>query len=239
MSSIKVVIVDDERPARKELIFLLKPYLEIVVIGEADNIKDAIELIKTTKPDAVFLDIQLSGENGFDLLKMIPVNFKVIFVTAYNEFAIKAFDVNASDYLLKPVDPARLDLSIKRLLQSPTFEKHANIKRFEYNDSIYVKHNNCSAGFVEISSIIAITSVGNHSKLEVIDGTSYIVLKTLKQWIEELPENLFIRIHRSTIINIKYIIKIDNYSKSHHMVHMKHMKAPFEVSRSCFKNLKK
>lgn len=238
MSNINVIIVDDERPARKELIFLLKDIPEIIVQGDTDNITDAITLITAKKPDLVFLDIQLSGENGFDLLKKIPVDFKVIFVTAYDEYAIKAFDVNATDYLLKPVDPKRLELALKRIMDVPSND-NSEVTKFEYDDSIYVKQDNCTARFIEINSIIAISSLANHSKLETVDGDTFVILKTLKQWEAELPDAFFIRIHRSTIVNIKFIVNISSYSKTHHRVQMKNIKTPFEVSRSRFKKLKK
>jgi len=238
MNNLNVIIVDDERPARKELFFLLKDKTEITVVGEADNIQDAISLIRDKKPDLVFLDIQLAGENGFDLLQKVEVNFKVIFVTAYEEFAIRAFDVNASDYLLKPVDPARLELSLKRI-SSSSVSNDVETKKFDYTDSIYVKLNNSSARFVEINKIIAITSIGNHSKLKTPDGNSYLILKTLKQWEIELPPAFFIRIHRSTIVNLKFIINVENYSKTYHQVRMKHIETPYEVSRNCLKNLKR
>ncbi len=238
MKEIKAIIVDDERPARKELIFLLKDIPEIIIQADVDNIRDAITIISSEKPDLVFLDIQLAGENGFDLLKKIPVTFKVIFVTAFNEYAIKAFEVNATDYLLKPVDPIRLEIALKRILDD-TPQNNETAKRFEYDDSIYVKQNNCTARFIEINTIIAITSVGNYSKIETLDGNTYIILKTLKQWESELPESYFIRIHRSTIVNLKFINKIETYSKTYHQVLMKHIETPFEVSRNCFKNLKK
>ncbi|MCF8381453.1 MAG: LytTR family DNA-binding domain-containing protein [Bacteroidales bacterium] len=238
MNPLNAIIIDDERPARKELFFLLKDFPEINIIGDTDNLKDAIELITSKKPDLVFLDIQLSGENGFDLLEKVCVDFKIIFVTAYDEFAIKAFDVNASDYLLKPVDPKRLKLALKRIFENPSDEK-ALIKKFDYNDLIYLQQNNCTARFVEINNIIAITSVGNHSKILTTNRKSYIILKTLKQWIEELPSAFFIRIHRSTIVNIKYIEKVENYSKALHQVYLKQLDTPFEVSRNCLKELKK
>jgi len=232
------IIVDDERPARKELGILLKKISDINVVGEADNIKDAIELIEAKKPDLVFLDIQLSGETGFDLLEKVCVDFKIIFVTAYDEYAIKAFDVNASDYLLKPVDPKRLEISLKRIMDE-TDNLQLKEKKFDYNDSVYVKQNNCTARFIEINTIVAITSVGNHSKISTLDGRCYIILKTLKQWEEELPDSFFIRIHRSTIINIKHITKIDNYLRAHYHVYLMKIDTPFEVSRNCYKNLKK
>lgn len=238
MKEIKAIIIDDERPARKELIFLLKDIPEIIIQADVDNIRDAITIISTEKPDLVFLDIQLAGENGFDLLKKIPVNFKVIFVTAFDEYAIKAFEVNATDYLLKPVDPKRLQIALKRIINDSP-HKDSIVKKFDYSDSIFVKQNNSTARFIEINTIIAITSVGNYSRIETKDGNTYIVLKTLKQWEAELPEMFFIRIHRATIVNIKFINKIETYSKTYHQVLMKNIETPFEVSRNCFKNLKK
>src|SRR3989339_1535982 len=114
MTNIKALIVDDERLARVSLRKLLEPYPYIEIAGEADSCENAIELIDLHKPKLIFLDIQLSGETGFDLLEIIDNSIKIIFVTAFDEFAIRAFDVNAIDYLLKPVNPERLKVSIER-----------------------------------------------------------------------------------------------------------------------------
>jgi two-component system LytT family response regulator len=233
----KVLIVDDERSARKELIFLLKPFPEINVVGEADNIDDAVSIIINKKPDIVFLDIQLTGENGFDLLKRVAVDFKVIFITAFNNYAIRAFDVNAADYLLKPVDPARLEISLKKLFNKSE-NNYSGVKKFNYSDSIYVKLNNHTAKFVELSTIVVITSVGNYSKLKTADNQNYLVLKTLKQWEKDLPSDYFIRIHRSTIVNIKYVTKIETYSDIYHTAYLQKIDEPFEISRECFKNIR-
>lgn len=238
MSKIHAIIVDDERPARKELTFLLNAIPEVSILGEADTIKSAITLIQQHKPDILFLDIQLAGENGFDLLKQIEVDFNVIFVTAYDEYAIKAFDANATDYLLKPVDPLRLEISIQRVLGNIKAPK-PTLKKFDYGDSIYVKLNNSTARFIEVKSIVAISAVGNYTRLQITDGQSHLVLKTLKRWEEELSETSFIRIHRATLVNLKYIHKINSYSKSLYQVYMQHIDEPFEVSRNCYKNLKK
>ncbi len=113
-----IIIIDDERLARKDLVFLLKDIPGVVVQGEAGNIMDAVELISAKKPDLLLLDIHLSRENGFDLLKKIPANIKVIFVTAYAEYALKAFEVNAMAFLLKPVDPKRLDLAMRKIMDN-------------------------------------------------------------------------------------------------------------------------
>lgn len=237
MRILKSIIIDDERPARKELIFLLKDIPGVEVIGEADNIARSIALIEKLKPDLLFLDIQLAGENGFDLLEKVCVDFKIIFVTAYDEFAIKAFEVNASDYLLKPVDPVRLEKALDRIGGKSGAGEPAK-KQYSYQDSIYLRQTNCTARFVEISTIISIISVGNHSRISTLGGHRYIILKTLKQWEEELPD-LFIRIHRSTIVNIKHVIRIENYSKGHNRLFLNQTDLPLEVSRNCFKNLKK
>jgi two-component system, LytTR family, response regulator len=232
------VIVDDERAARRELIFLLGSFPEIIIIGEADNLDNAVTIISEKHPDIVFLDIQLTGENGFDLLTRVTVNFKIIFVTAFNEYALRAFDVNAFDYLMKPVDPERLAQSLSKLFineETTTPET----KKISYNDTIYLKLNNHTSKFVELSSIIAITSIGNYSRLETTFGNKYLVLKTLKQWKKELPDNYFIGIHRSTIVNIRYITKIETYSKIYHRAYMQNIAEPFDISRICFKNIRK
>lgn len=238
MNKKSALIVDDERSARKELIFLLKSFPEIDVIGEAENIDEAVSIIAKKKPDIVFLDIQLAGEEGFDLLQRVAVKFKVVFVTAYSEYAIKAFEVNATDYLLKPVDPVRLELSLKRIFSTPD-ENASEKKKFDYADSIYLKLNNHTAKFIELSSIVVITSVGNYSRIETLGGNSFLVLKTIKQWRDDLPSNYFIRIHRATIVNVKHVNKIENYSKTYHRAYLKNFEQPFDISRSCFKNFKK
>jgi two-component system, LytTR family, response regulator len=237
MKVLKSIIIDDERPARKELVFMLKDIPGIELVGEADCIQKAIELINRLKPDLVFLDIQLSGENGFDLLEKVCVDFKIVFVTAYDQYAMKAFEVNASDYLLKPVDPVRLDKTIDRI-RGGSVGPQPDQKKYDYQDSIYLKQSNCTARFVEIGTIIAITSVGNHSSISTLGGYRYIILKTLKQWERELPD-AFIRVHRSTIVNMKHIARIDNYSRGRHKVFLKQLDIPFEVSRNCFKELRR
>jgi two-component system LytT family response regulator len=237
MRSLNAIVIDDERPARRELIFLLKDFPDIAVIGEADSIATATALIEKNRPDLVFLDIQLAGENGFDLLEKVCVNFQIIFVTAYDQFAIKAFDINASDYLLKPVDPQRLKKAIERICNKSDENKPAN-KKYGIDDTIYLKQTNCTSRFVEINSIIAITSVGNHSRISTNGGQKYIILKTLKKWESELPD-AFIRIHRATIVNKNEISRIDNYSKGRHQVYLNQIDDPFVVSRNCFKELKR
>ena len=124
----KALIVDDERLARVNLKRLLESYPDIEIAGEADSCASAVEAINLHQPELIFLDIQLGGETGFDLLEMIDHPVSIIFVTAYDEYAIRAFEVNASDYLLKPVSPERLKLSVDRILEEKNVKNEKNEK---------------------------------------------------------------------------------------------------------------
>jgi two-component system, LytTR family, response regulator len=237
MTNLRAIIVDDERLARVNLKKLLAPHPEIEIAGEAGSCKGAIELISLYKPQLIFLDIQLSGETGFDLLEIIDNSIKIIFVTAYDEYAIRAFEVNAIDYLLKPVNPERLKVAIERVISREKIQKSA-AKSYEYTDSIFVRLNNYSSRFIKISSITFIEPVGNYSKIVTSEGKHCLVLKTLKQWQEELPDNNFVRIHRSSIVNIEHVDHIEKKSNAHQKAFLKNFSEPLEVSRRFAKNLK-
>jgi two-component system, LytTR family, response regulator len=237
MTNIKAIIVDDERLARVNLKKLLLAHPEIEIVGEASSCENTVDLINQNKPQLIFLDIQLSGETGFDLLELIDNSIKIVFVTAYDEYAMRAFEVNAIDYLLKPVNPERLRLSIERVINRGNIQKSEE-RNYEYTDSIYVKLNNYSSRFIKISSISFIEPVGNYSKIVTIEGKHCLVLKTLKQWQEELPDNNFVRIHRSSIVNIEHVERIEKRSNTPHRAFLKNISEPLEVSRRNAKKLK-
>jgi two-component system LytT family response regulator len=237
MTNLKAIIVDDERLARVNLKKLLEPHPTIEIVGEAGSCDNAYKLINLYKPQLVFLDIQLSGETGFDLLELIDNSIKIIFVTAYDEYAIRAFEVNAIDYLLKPINPERLKVAVERVMNSEKRQKSEE-KSYEYSDSIYVKLNNYASRFIKISSITFIEPVGNYSKIVTTEGRHCLVLKTLKQWQEELPDNNFVRIHRSSIVNIEHVERIEKKSNTCHRAYLKNVPEPLEVSRRYAKNLK-
>jgi two-component system, LytTR family, response regulator len=233
---VKAIIVDDERLARVNLKKLLENRPEIEIAGEASSCNAALDLINTHKPQVIFLDIQLNGETGFDLLAATGKSQKVIFVTAYDDFAIRAFEVNAVDYLLKPVNPVRLEESLERLKANKDEQSNQG-HVFDYSDSIYVQLNNYTHRFITISSIAYIEPIGNYSRIVTIDGKHYLVLKTLKQWEEELPVTNFRRIHRSSIINIAYLEKIEKRTDSH-KAFLKNIPEPLEISRRYARRLK-
>lgn len=236
MRNINTIIVDDEELARYELHYMLKSYPEINVVGEADTVDSTIQLIKEKKPDLIFLDIQLGNETGFELFNKLDIKACVVFVTAYDEYAIRAFDVNALDYLLKPVNSKRLKETIKRYCESNFNNK--NIGSFDYNDRIFIKTNH-TLKFVELSSMLCICANGDYSIIHKIDGQDIITLKTLKSWASILPESHFVRIHRSIIINKTYIENIDHQLNNSYQIRLKNFSNPLPISKRYAVQLKK
>lgn len=223
------IIIDDERLARRELRSVLSDFPEIAIIGEAENLTEGINLIRTNKPDVVFLDIQLQNENGFDLLEKIEKDFKLIFVTAFDEFAIRAFEINAIDYLLKPVNPERLAKTLERLLESE--EKTENsFRKLEYADRLFIEIGERSK-FLKISSIKCICADGDYTHIFTDDGKKHLVTKPLKEWEERLPDKYFVRIHRSTIVNLEFIEKVETWFSRTYQIFLQDLKEPLTVSR--------
>jgi two-component system, LytTR family, response regulator len=226
MKQYKAIIIDDERLAREELKILLKDINDIEIVGEADNIEKSITEIQNKNPDIIFLDIQLGKETGFELLEKISGNFKTIFVTAYNDYAIKAFEVNALDYLLKPVNPDRLNLTLDRIRNNISDSP----KNLDYDDSIYVK-SNLTSMFVRINTVTCICAEGDYTSIFTNYGKRHVVLETIKNWEKRLPEKHFYKVHRSTIVNQNYIEKIVNLENKTSRVYLNHREEPIEMSR--------
>ncbi len=225
----KVLIVDDERLARKDIRNKLTKYENIEIIAEAEDVQTAVDEIKRCAPDVIFLDIQMPGCNGFELLEKISPDIKIIFITAYDEYAIRAFEVNALDYLLKPIEPERLDQSIKRLGESVP-NKELTGKTLNYSDHLLLTLEN-HLQFLKIDTIIYITACGNYSEIFTSNQKKSLTLKSLKEWENRLPVNSFCRIHRSTIINIHFIGRIEDWVNYSYRVYLKNISEPFVLSR--------
>jgi two-component system LytT family response regulator len=223
------IIVDDERLARKDLRSLLTEYDSIEIVGEADSVASAKQLIDETDPDLIFLDIQMPGESGFDLLEKADVEAKVIFVTAFDEYAIRAFEVDAIDYLLKPVNPDRLRNAIERLEREAP-NRYERRKKLEYDGALLLTINN-HLKFVRVSSILSVQAAGDYSELTLREGKKGLVLKSMLEWEDRLPENHFCRIHRSAIINVEYIDRIEEWFKNSYRVHLRGVDTPILMSR--------
>ncbi len=227
--SLSSIIVDDERLAREELRRLLSPYPAISITGEADSVKTAVQEIKIKQPDILFLDIQLAGESGFDVLTKLQATFDVVFVTAYDKYAIRAFDVNAIDYLLKPVNPRRLDKTIHKLMEDRD-KTEVSPASFCYEDSVFIKTSR-SYQFVRIDQIVCIVAEGDYSRVVLSDGDDIITLKSMKAWEACLPESAFCRIHRSTLLNLHYIQRIEPWFSGAYKIHSNACKEELILSR--------
>lgn len=210
----KAVIIDDERLARNELKKLLQDFPEIEVIGEAANANEGIEKIETLSPDLIFLDIQMPGKTGFDMLCELERSPHVIFTTAYDEFALKAFEVNALDYLMKPVEPKRLADALHKLQQSEEKEIAASLTgvnrgMLSENDQVFVKDGE-RCWFVKLTEVRLFESVGNYAKV-FFAGNKPLILKSLNALEERLDEKVFFRANRKHIVNLRMIDKVEPY----------------------------
>jgi two-component system, LytTR family, response regulator len=220
----KALIIDDERLARNELKKLLADFSEIEVIGEAANADEGIEKIDSLIPDLIFLDIQMPGKTGFDMLQELDRAPHVIFTTAYDEFALKAFEVNALDYLMKPVEPKRLKDALQKLQQAEEKEAAASLASsfrgmLSENDQVFVKDGE-RCWFVKLGEVRLFESVGNYAKV-FFGNNKPLILKSLNALEERLDEKVFFRANRKHIINLHMIEKVEPFFNGGLMLDLK------------------
>lgn len=217
---IKTLIIDDERLAREGLKSLLKEFPEVDVIGEAANVDEALEMIDKLKPQLLFLDIQMPEKSGFDLLEELIETPIVIFTTAFNEFATKAFDVNALDYLMKPVQSQRLREAIsKAKKQLIDLEQNKGRGYLGSEDQVFIRDGE-KCWFVKLSDVKMIESAGNYAKVH-FDKYQPLIHRTLNALDERLSKQVFFRANRQQIINLSYIEKIEPFFNSGFLIYLK------------------
>ncbi len=216
---LKAIIVDDEESARNILYNLLQPYkTDIEIMALCENVESAVDVIKKHQPNVVFLDIEMPNYSGLELVSFFEnINFEIIFVTAYNHFAVKAFELSAFDYLLKPIELARLDTSIKNFIQKANKEKDAlNYQILKESLSgkmaqkmiVNVQGNQKT---LALSDIIAIEANEAYTVIYDINKQQYTMSKNLKHFETLFAENnYFFRVHKSWIVNSQYILHISN-----------------------------
>ncbi len=221
---ITAIIIDDERLARNELKKLLEQHTEIQIIDEASGVDEGVEKIELARPDLIFLDIQMPGKTGFDLLGELEKAPKVIFTTAFDEFALKAFEVNALDYLLKPIDPNRLSDAIQKLQTELALEQASLLGGsvrgpLTEADQVFVKDGE-KCWFVKLAEIRLFESVGNYAKV-YFSTHKPLILKSLNALEDRLDEHVFFRANRKHIINLNWIEKIEPYFNGGLLVELK------------------
>ena len=206
MKTFRTIIIDDERLAREEVKRALKSYSEFEIIGEASHVDEAKKMIEEALPDIIFLDIHMPGKSGFDLLEELTTVPEVVFTTAYDKYAVKAFDLNALDYLVKPlrnerfaktIDKVRTELAEKAKIQTEILPMH---------QKIFIKDGE-KCHFIPLTEIYFIESLENYARL-YFGNQKAMIKRSLNLLAEKLDPKVFFRINRSQIINTQYIKEI-------------------------------
>jgi two-component system LytT family response regulator len=264
---LRAVVIDDERLARRELRALLRAHDAIEVVGEAASATEALELVARLRPDVLFLDVQLNPGTGFDLIERLDHPARIVFVTAFDAFALRAFEVNALDYLLKPINPQRLAQAVERLapgadvaagaahaagahgvaagagsasvptptpahgrLHTSMADAVAPPPRLTFDDRLFVEAHGRSR-FLPVSSVVRITAEGDYSQIHSSDGVRWLVLKSLREWEQRLPPQHFARIHRSMIVNLACVERLESAFSRGYLVYLRGMSSPVPMSR--------
>ena len=203
----RALLVDDERLARAELTRLLDKFPEIEIVSEASNGEEAIELIEEHKPDLVFLDVQMPGMTGFEVLEHLHVVPNIIFVTAYDEYALKAFEVNALDYVLKPIELSRLEKAIEKINSKSQKDDIKANQELNHESQIFIKDGE-KCWFVKLDKVRMFESEGNYVRL-YFDDSKPMILKSLNNLEKRLNNKQFFRISRKYIINLTWVEKVE------------------------------
>jgi two-component system, LytTR family, response regulator len=223
---LRAILIDDEPPARDILRALLAAHPDVVVMAEAGTLASAREALARDDYDLVFLDIQLRGGTGFDLVPHVRTGAKIIFVTAFDSHALRAFEVNALDYLLKPVAPQRLARALARLTQSP----EPSALPLTPDDRVLLKLGSGQERFVLLTDIRLLASCENYSEVTLSGSEHFLVRKTMKAWETALPSSHFLRVHRTAIVNVSHITRIERVTESTSRVHLDGVADPVTVS---------
>lgn len=236
MRRLTALIVDDERLARLNLRKKISMFPEIEVIGEASGMETGIKAVRELTPDLLFLDVRLSDGTGFDLLNKIEFKGKVIFQTAYDEYACRAFEINALDYLLKPVTKERLKGVIDNIINSSGENSSHKNPKFRYDDRIMIEQRK-SIYFIRVENIVHIKAEREYTTLFEKGGKEYLVLKSISDWQKELPDEHFARVHRNSIVNFNYIERSER-SGNTAKIYLASEPEPIIISRGYYKLIK-
>ncbi len=225
----RVLIIDDEPAARDDLRRLLNAHVDVQIVGEAGRFAAAEELLRTVDYDLVLLDVELRGGNAFDLLPQVRPETRIIFVTAYSHYAVRAFEINAVDYLVKPIAAPRLAAALRRATINP-FPPAPAPSRLTFADLVHLKIGNGTTRFVALADIASIESEENYSIVHAGNGARLVVRRTLKAWEDELPATHFVRVHRTTIVNLARYRGSDRSTERTTLLHFEGLVEPVRAS---------
>ncbi len=243
--SIRTIIIEDEAPARDIVKIYLNKYPEIELLGEFADGFGGIKAINELKPDLLLLDIQLPKLNGFEILELVEHFPIIIFTTAYDQFALKAFEMNATDYLLKPFSSERFDTALQKAFEKLKNKNHEAKVVQKLVETVSEKAENIDRVVVKTGSKIKVIPAEKIIYIEAqddyvmiyTDESKHLKEKTMKYFETHLNASHFIRIHRSYIVNVNYIAQLEHFTKDSYLVILKNG-AKLKVSDSGYKNLK-
>ncbi|WP_438479083.1 LytR/AlgR family response regulator transcription factor [Oleiharenicola lentus] len=238
--TLRTLIIEDEVPNRVELRAKLAAHPFITVVGESGTLRAARALLQQADYDLVFLDVQIIGGESFELIPDVRPGARIIFASAYDHYAFRAFEINALDYLLKPVDPARLALSLSKLAQpepedddapaAQATNSHRQRHALRLDDTVYLRSGQ-RARFAPVAHISVITAQDNYSEVLFADGTRIFLRKSLKAWEDSLPTSAFMRVHRTQIVNLTHVTNYQRDSDEHTSLFLAGVAQPVSASR--------
>jgi two-component system LytT family response regulator len=236
MDARRVLLVDDERLARAQLRRMLAAHPELTVVGEAEDVDSAEKQVHALSPDVLFLDVQMPRASGFDLLARLPSPPRVVFVTAHDAHAVRAFEVNALDYLCKPISPERLAGAVARILASlpgsvPPVPPPDELRLLRYDDRLLVPLSR-RPQLLRVAEIAALTSADDYAELHTRAGQSALLGQSLSTWEQRLPASHFFRIHRSALVNLDALASLEEKGSAYE-ARVEGRAEPLPVSRRC------
>ncbi len=213
----RVLLVDDERLAKRVLGDLLDAHDDVTVVAEAHDVPSAVEALAEHDPDLVFLDVQMPGGSGLDLFHRTEVRARVVFVTAWDAYAVRAFEVHALDYLLKPVDPDRLATALQRARASLPAPPTTALDRRLVDDSVLCAPHRSGMRFFRVADILHIEAADDYVALNLVDGTMLLLPQPLRTWARRLPGS-FVQVHRSHIVAVAKVVDVRRAGTSFRVV---------------------
>jgi two-component system LytT family response regulator len=239
----QALLIDDEATARADLRAKLAAHPEVVVLAEAATVRSARTLLARADYDLVFLDIQLVGGNAFDLVPDVRPGARIVFATAFDHYAVRAFEINALDYLLKPVEPARLAATLRRFAAGPApapdaappdgttdAADPAPTTPLRPDDSVFLR-SGPRARFVRVTDISVVAASDNYSEVHLADGSRLLLRRSLKVWEDLLPATHFMRVHRTLIANLARVTRYERDGDEHTLLFLQGFPDPVSASR--------
>lgn len=244
----RVLLIEDETSARADLRAKLAAHPGVTIVGEAATMKNAREILRRGDYDLVFLDIQLVGGHSFDLVPDVSPGARIVFVTGFDDHALRAFEINALDYLLKPVAPARLAEALRRLPATAPAEPETETgaetggeaaagPALRLSDTVYLR-SGLRAQFALVADISLIAARDNYSEVQLADGAKIFLRKSLKAWEDTLPATHFMRVHRTQIVNLARVLRYERDADEHTRLFVAGASEPVTASRDRWSELR-